>query len=162
RAPRALFVNTAQRYGYGPPVEHSPADVCHRPEHLFNAATWLAARALSPVQVVQLHGFDAESVPEGVMAILSEGRPQPASAALSEQAARLKGAFSGDVRRFPDDITVLGGTTNVQGRLLAGLPGVRFVHVEMSVALRARLRKTAAARNALAEALFAPLGGSAP
>ncbi|MCA9541774.1 MAG: hypothetical protein KC620_22915, partial [Myxococcales bacterium] len=37
--PRALMLNTVQRYQRGPPTAESPADVCHRPEHLFSRVT---------------------------------------------------------------------------------------------------------------------------
>ncbi|WP_428266852.1 hypothetical protein [Haliangium sp.] len=138
---RALFVNTAHRYGgprqAPPPGEHSDSDLCHITDHVFQDATRAAAEAVGATIVVQLHGFsDAPELPE---AILSSGQRE-ASSPLVHALSRELEPVLGKVRRYPEDIAKLGATTNTQGKLLAGYPDARFVHIELSAGTRDRLR----------------------
>lgn len=148
---RALFVNTVQRYRRGEPDPQSPADVCHRPEHLFTRATLRAVEALGGGRIIQLHGFEDAGVSRDVDVILSAGAKTPAPPALGAAAARVRAVFDG-VRLYPDQIDLLGGTTNAQARALAGRAG--FVHVELSPAARAALRRSPPLRHRLAAALI--------
>ena len=206
--PRALFVNTLQRYQRGEPDPHSPADVCHRPEHLFTWATDRAIGALdapdfdaNPVAaadladagvapprrasgttsssrlgiddldapppyrhsrpahlgapvVVQLHGFDADGVPPGTRAIVSEGFARTPSAPLAALGDRLTATLGAGVAVYYRDLKRLGGTTNVQGRLCDGR--ARFVHLELARTVRVALRKSGKTRRAFTRALFGP------
>lgn len=156
RRARALFVNTLQRYERGDVDRDSPADVCHRPEHLFSVITDRTLRALGPSTVIQLHGFGQENVPPGVRAIVSAGEDRLPSTELRAIADGVSTLFGRGVRLYPTDIDRLGGTTNVQGRLAALMPDARFVHLELSKGLRERLRKTPRIRHKLARVLFEP------
>ncbi len=150
---RALFVNTLHRYERGEPERSSRADVCHRPDHLFSLATDRALRALPGALVIQLHGFDGERAPDGVDMILSAGVRETPSPALAAIAGRVRAQFGDGVRLYPTEVDVLGGTTNVQGRL-ATAHRAGFVHVEMIKRLRDRLRKEPKLRHTLARALY--------
>lgn len=152
--PRALFVNTLQRYQRGEPDPHSAADVCHRPEHLFTWTTDRALTALSPVTLIQLHGFDADGVPPGTRAIVSEGAARAPTAPLIALGDRLGETIGPGVAVYHRDLKRLGGTTNVQGRLCDAR--ARFVHVELAREVRADLRKSGKARRAFTRALFGP------
>ncbi len=154
--PRALFVNTAHRYlgadGVKRRQAESPADPCHSAGHLLAVATAAAVELLPGVEVVQLHGFGDD---EGAMpaAIVSGGRAEAATPRSRVVAQRLAQGLGVAVGLFPDDTDRLGATTNVQGRAVHQREGASFVHVEMSAALRQRLRDDAAARAQLADAL---------
>lgn len=160
--PRALMLNTVQRYQRQPPTPDSPADVCHRPEHLFSHVTDRALAALGRATVVQLHGFDAAGVPAGTRAIVSEGLDRAPSLRLVALSARIEAALGDGVRVYHRDLTRLGGTTNAQARVVARHAYGWFVHLEMATAAREALRAKRALRRALAAALFAPVDGGDP
>jgi hypothetical protein len=158
---RALFTNTVYRYagvedraasdaatGTAEPETRAPADVAHAADHAFQAATEAIVRELDQVVVIQLHGFaERPTRPE---IILSSGADE-AGALLPGLATELSTIFE-RVLRYPEECDKLGGTSNVQGRMLALYPRAHFVHVELSAHTRARLGATPAllARFALA------------
>jgi len=164
--PRALFTNTIHRYQLAPgdkkKRKNNPADVAHQPQHAFTVATLAFARAADRVRVIQLHGFgsrideddDVDEDPESIAAVISAGDStgsSPISAAIAEALVKV---FGPDVRRYPEQVKVLGATTNAQGKLLRGVPNARFIHVEMSAAVRKRLGSEATLRAQLGAALF--------
>jgi hypothetical protein len=161
KRPRALYVNTIHRYQVEPGRRQrrpdNPADVAHNPDHLFSAMTDAAAAALGEVVVLQIHGFadatdegDDARLPAGTRAVVSAGERAGSTPAATAFAAELDRAFGG-VRRYPEDVGALGATTNAQGRLLAGRPGARFLHVELSAELRKELRASKDKMRALAK-----------
>ncbi len=163
--PRALFTNTIHRYQLSPGDKKkratNPADVAHNPEHAYTTATAAFARAAGrSVRVIQLHGFGArtddetEGDPATVAVVVSAGDAAGSTATTSSIASQLATILGEGVRRFPEDVQMLGATTNVQGRLLRGIRGASFVHVEMSAAVRKRLASDAATRGRVADALF--------
>jgi hypothetical protein len=157
RAPvRALYVETAHRYRAADPTPDGahPADVAHAPDSLFLAATEGLAAALPRATVVQLHGYADRD--DGALAVVSAGERRPAPSFVTAVAAGLAAAVSGRVALFPDDTDELGATTNVQGPVVRGAGG-RFVHVEMSAALRRALLADASLRNRFFDALLAAL-----
>ena len=144
---RALFGSSLHRYRHAPRQDDNPADVAHQPEHAFQAAT---GAVLGPgVVVVQLHGFREA---EDHDAIVSAGERAGSTPLSSAVAAAIGEALGVAVARYPEDTRALGATTNVQGRLAREV-GARFVHVEMSPALRDRLRDDPDAVAALGRAL---------
>lgn len=162
-SPRGLFINTVQRYERGSPVVAGRADVCHRVEHLFSAVTDAAVGALGVgaqgvgavgVGVIQLHGFDVAGVPAGTRVILSEGLAQAPSERLVGVGARVGAVLGAGVRVYHRDVRRLGGTTNVQARVVARHAGGWFVHVEMAAEVRERLRLSRRLRRGLAGALI--------
>ncbi len=150
--------STLQRYtdasGERVRRDNSPADPCHNPAHLLHLGTLAAAAALPELRVVQLHGFGGDDVPEGTAAVVSGGRKDSATAWAAAAAGRLDVMLGGGVvRLYPDQASVLGATTNVQGIALRQRGGDRFLHIEMSKALRERLRAEAELRRLLAQAI---------
>ncbi|MDX2455941.1 MAG: hypothetical protein QNL87_00375, partial [Gammaproteobacteria bacterium] len=77
--------------------------------------------------------------------------PTPASTAV---AACLQSLLNNPVRLYPRDVQELGATTNQQGRLLRRLAHNGFVHVELSRALRERLRSQGPLRTGFAACLY--------
>ncbi|WP_375761285.1 hypothetical protein [Corallococcus exercitus] len=162
-APRLFMTATAHRYkgvpGETPEDPEHPADVAHNPDHLFQAVTDLAARQLRAPRVVQLHGFGESKVQKGrtelLAAVVSDGTRKPGAWAR-KVAAQLEKPLGPGVKLFPDEVKVLGGTQNAQGRLLQAYPLARFLHLEMSSRTRKALASPARL-DRLAQILFAPL-----
>lgn len=179
----ALMVNSLHRYQQTAERRSkeasNPADVCHNPDHPFQHATALAAKAAGsrPAVFVQLHGFGerdredeedrgeqgdeddqeraGEQPVEYPAIIVSSGRKAGSSPLGMAVALALGNAFGRqEVRRYPEEIRFLGGTTNVQGRLLRKRKRTEFLHLEMSLALRKRLLATPGELEAFAEAVL--------
>ncbi len=152
---RALLINTAQRNApsQGDLAAHAGqlgADVAHRAESAFQAATLGVVDALSDPLVVQLHGMGGSH--GAWSAVVSEGSTfQPASwVTLAEDEldpvlGRWGAIASGE--EVPD----LAGRTNVQSRALTGT--ARFLHVELALAPRRALVADDALLNQLGAAL---------
>ncbi len=117
------------------------ADLCRLDATYWQALTRAFARAYRRGTVVQLHGFSPSqrSTVEAKQyeLILSRG-----TRSGHEDLLGVKACFGEKVRLrtavFPVDVEELGGTRNVQGRLLRSV-GTGFVHVEMSPNARKRL-----------------------
>ncbi len=137
-----LFTSSTHRFqreGKRKKRRFNPADVAHNAEHPFQTAT-SAVIARGPVVVIQLHGFDGERRDATVHAIVSAARPEGSTPESSRVATTLATTLGVAVARFPEDTSSLGGLDNVQGRLVAATTSARFVHVELELALRNRLR----------------------
>lgn len=164
-APRAFFTNTAQRFRGRPGERRSdrdhPADVAHAKDSFFQAATRGFLEAEPRARIIQLHGFAAETVAAaaggGASApdvIVSAGGPSTAD--VRSVTSALSAALPFPVRTYPDEIDILGGTTNVQRRLVARSRGARFLHLETSAKLRDQLLQDPALRERFAAAVLAP------
>jgi hypothetical protein len=169
QGPDVLMTDSLHRYqqasGARSKQARNPADVCHEPTHLFQDVTAALADG-GPRAFVQIHGF---AVPGDGTAhgwrrtdhpdiIVSAGHSRGStihSTAVADAWARLFGASV--VRRYPEEIGVLGGTTNVQARLLRTRAQAAFVHVELSSTMRARLVASDEERAAWARALLQAL-----
>jgi hypothetical protein len=169
QAPDALMTDSLHRYQQASGARarqiRNPADVCHEPTHLFQDVTAALADG-GPAVFVQIHGFavPGDGTPHGSRRtnypeiIVSAGRRQGStihSTAVADAWAQLLGAAA--VRRYPEEIGVLGGSTNVQARLLATRAEAAFVHVELSSSMRARLLADAGERAAWTRALLQAL-----
>lgn len=148
----ALFIDTAHRFKAAEVDEHGayPADVAHAADSLYQAATEGALQALSPVTVVQLHGFGPRE--SGAAVVLSAGTSQPDSRLPTRARERLAPLVAGPVVRFPDECQELGATSNVQGAIVRAAGG-RFLHIEMSAVLRQSLLSDPALRGRYFDAL---------
>lgn len=147
--------NTTAR---GAPVETSQptphgtasADLAHLEEGFFQAFARAFARACPQGVLLQLHGFAREKRASKVGAasdvIVSNGR-RPASAWLVRTDRLLTTALPLRVSAFPHEIDELGGTRNAQKMALEALGHGGFLHVEMSLAVRERLRRDGAFRR---------------
>lgn len=171
RPPDVLMTDSLHRYqqasGGRSKQARNPADVCHEPTHLFQDVT--AALADRPSAFVQIHGFASpgDGTSRGQRRIdhpeiiVSAGDPRGStipSTAVADAWTRLFGAPA--VRRYPEEIDDLGGTTNVQARLLRTRAEAAFVHVELSSTMRARLLASDEERTAWARALLQALHAS--
>jgi hypothetical protein len=153
---RAIAFNTVPRHytQHGMKID---ADLAHREDNLFAALTRAFARVYPAGRLVQLHGFNPAkrktAAGHSAAVIVSAGTawPTPASTAV---ASCLQSLLSKPVRLYPRDVQELGATTNLQGRLLRGLAHKGFVHVELSRALRERLRSEDSLRAGFAACLY--------
>ncbi len=143
-----LFTNSVHRFQQSETERErrrfNPADVAHNSEHPYQTAT-AAVLDLGPVIVLQLHGFDGESVDPTITAIVSAAKAEGSTRESSIVARTLAETAGIKVSKFPEDTQALGGLDNVQGRLVSGAPTARFVHVELEQTLRNRLRDPALA-----------------
>lgn len=148
---RALFIETAHRYkaAEAGAAGNFPADLAHSEDSLFQAATRGLLSQGARTTLVQLHGFGPRE--SGSDVVLSSGAP--AISPLVDSAWQALGQVVGQVQRFPLDTRELGATTNVQGALARG-QGARFLHVELSATLRARLLQESDLRARFFEALI--------
>jgi len=141
-AVRALAFNTLPRR-YAHNGEKRDADLAKRTDSFFVAVTRAFADTFPNGRIVQIHGFSQDkrrtSAGAGAGVIVSAGShwPSPASEAI---AACLQAQVDEPVRLYPRDITELGGTRNLQGRILRERGYGGFVHLELSRAIRERLR----------------------
>jgi hypothetical protein len=143
-----LFGSSLHRYQHGEKQDDNPADVAHRDEHAFQAAT--RAALSGDVTIIQLHGFALEDAAHPV--IVSAGQRDGSTPLSTAIAAAIAEALAVPVARYPEETKELGATHNVQGRLAREV-GAGFVHIEMSPELRTRLRSDPDAVAALGRAL---------
>lgn len=152
---RALLVNTVHRHAAGGGDEGASedeggavSDVAHAPSSFFLAAH-RALLGLAPAPAtVQIHGF-ADHSARGADVILSASG---SSAALDGVAERLRAVLGDGVRRYPAEVAVLGGLTNVEAAA-SRAAGAPFLHVEISRTLRDRLVSDDALRRRAGAAL---------
>lgn len=139
---RAIAFNTARRHytRHGSKVD---ADLAHRSDNLFAALTRAFARVFPSGRLVQLHGFNPDrrnsAAGRSAVAIISAGSGKPSSDSVAVSAC-LQTLLDGPVRLYPRDIRELGGTGNVQGRMLRAHGHAGFVHVELDRRTREHLR----------------------
>lgn len=137
-------------------VHRRQADLAHLSESYFGAFT-LAVGAVCPrAAIIQLHGFETGrrlSRDAGGAAVIVSGGTLEPGRRLRRVAECLERPFPDLVKLFPRDVGELGGTRNVQARALRRAGHEGFVHLEMSVAFRRRLRDDAETRKMLAACL---------
>ncbi len=153
---RAIAFNTVPRH-YTQHGMRIDADFAHRADNLFSPLARAFVRVYPSGRLVQLHGFDPAkrdtAAGRSAAVIVSSGTawPTPASTAVANC---LQPLLDDPVRLYPRDIRELGATTNLQGRLLRERGHNGFVHVELSRALRGRLRNEAPLRSSLGACLY--------
>lgn len=137
-----LMVSTVSRWTVDAPAgeRHGPCDPCHNPRHALQAATLAAYRRWPAGIVVQVHGYSGAKHPalEPYAGVLSHGRAT-APDWLDALHCALQPAFALPLARYGIEAKELGGTTNVQGRLLRQSDGWRFIHFEAALASRTAL-----------------------
>ena len=136
---RAFLANTMHRGGTGTKQERQRAalsgesdfDVAHNPATYFGAAHKVLIELDPGLLVVQIHGFADDSAP-GVDAIVSAALTSGDARGLARAIQQTTDARA---RAYPDEINVLGATTNVQARVCrdARMP---FLSIELSRSFR--------------------------
>lgn len=149
---RALQVSTSHRYravGEARNAPVHPGDVTREAGSPFHTAFLGLAEGDPSLRFVQFHGF-GRSLPFD--AIASHARTGPPAGAVAD---RLRPAL-GEVAAWGRDTDQLGATTNVQGQALTRWAAPRFLHLELTAALRDQLDRSPEGRAALAAAVLAP------
>ncbi len=153
---RALLVNTVHRHAAGGGDTGAGeddgggfvSDVAHAPSSFFLAAH-RALLGLAPAPAtVQIHGFADHNAPGAGVILSASG----SSAPLDGVADRLRAVVGDGVRRYPAEVSVLGGLKNVQAAA-SRTAGAPFLHVEISRTLRDRLAADDALRRRAGAAL---------
>ncbi len=119
------------------------ADLAHLPESVFVAFTRAFAAAYPGGILLQLHGFarSQRKSEAGARsdAILSNGTRSPPRW-LSSTAERFQAKYGGKFLVYPRDVKELGATTNSQMKALREVGHTGFLHLEMCLELRQRLK----------------------
>ncbi len=138
-----LLEEHALRAGAWNTISRADGDLAHLPVSHFQAFTQAFAHVSRQGLVVQLHGFEPgkrkSQVGEEAEVVASNGTRRPPGWLLG-LAKAWKEKLSLTVRVYPHEVGELGGSTNAQAQLLQGLGHDGFLHVELSLALRQRLR----------------------
>lgn len=148
---RAVAFNTAHR---------RLLDAAHTPRSYLQAFTKAFLRVHGRRAVIcQLHGFSqmkrTSAAGRTSDLILSNGSRAPAIW-QHRLATTLRGVLpKSQVNVFPTEVSELGATTNVQGRLVRSFGYGRFCHLEMSAPLRETMRHDARRQTELLKALHA-------
>ena len=141
---KALLINTIHRGGSGTKEQRrkralsgeSEMDVAHSQSTFLARAHARLAALQTDLVAVQLHGFADERLP-GVRVVVSAARTKADARAAADALAVVLGRVA--VRLYPDEVDLLGGTTNAQARASRKV-GAGFLHLEMSATLRRELR----------------------
>ncbi len=152
---RVLLLNSAQRHApsQGDASAHAGqlgADVAHRAESVFQAATLGVVDALNDPLVVQIHGFGTDH--GAYAAVLSEGATfQPDSQLQAARQVLQPVLDSFGSLGTGDDVPELAARTNAQAQAITGQ--ARFLHIELSLPARRVLVADLQRRAALGQAL---------
>lgn len=152
---RAWGFNTIHRYAGGRPEgdeSEVETDVAHSPGHPFQRITEVALEVIRTPLVVQVHGFRRSSRSGDAELIVSEGHRGRLSPRVRALVEALRGVYP-HVKEYPEQVQVLGGETNVQGRVVRAHPGALFVHLELAERLREPMATEVEARVRLSEVL---------
>ncbi|MFO7748620.1 MAG: hypothetical protein R6V54_00860 [Desulfobacteraceae bacterium] len=147
--------NTVHRYGDKRQKQKSfqgTWDMADRFDTYFAAFARAGALAFPRGKQVQLHGFSRKhrKSPGGRESdmIISAGTRR-----LSGEVRRLRNclrkSMPGTINAYPEDVQELGGTHNAIGAILRDMGHAGFLHMEMNLSFRNRLRQTPDARQRL-------------
>ena len=139
-------------------VHRRVTDLAHRTGHIFDAFTLAVAEQYRLATIVQLHGFDPSQRSGGVRtadAIVSDSTRYPGRRArqITLDLKQLWGKSK--VLLYPIEASVLGGTQNAQARAVRATGYDRFIHLELSPAMRKQLAEEPRSRAEWLTALSA-------
>jgi len=123
-------------------VHRKIQDMAHTEQTLFGAFH-IAFASLYPSEAIyQLHGFNGAKRQPPIQAdtIVSATKRQSTPKAKSLHSCLKAAGYQS--RLYGSDVFELGGTTNVQAKELKRVGFENFIHIEINVALRERLRKS--------------------
>lgn len=118
------------------------ADLARRTDSLFAALTRSLGRDHPDARIVQIHGFANErrkTAAGSRAAVIVSSGSRWVTSGVDTVARCLARFIDGPVAVFPRDVTELGATTNLHGKILRRLGHEGFVHVEMNLPTRRRL-----------------------
>jgi hypothetical protein len=152
-----LFEEAPIKAGAWNTVTRKEGDLAHVSSSYFQAFTRAFGESYRTGLVVQLHGFEAAKrtgkVAEEADAVVSGGTRTPPGWLL-DLGKRMKEKWTERARLYPQDVHELGGTTNVQGQMLRSLGNDGFLHLEMALGLRKRMREEPTLRDAFLKCLL--------
>lgn len=141
---QALSMNTHQRYAHKEGGENP--DMSDRRLSYFNALMKAFVRQSPEGRVVQIHGFAREKRKQVQSKtkdmILSSGTKIP-SELLNKTEPEFRNILGKSLAIYPKESNELGGTTNIQGKIMREMQHQGFLHVEMSRELRDKILKDA-------------------
>jgi hypothetical protein len=150
-----IAFNTVPRHGKRN-GQRFDADLAHREDNFLAPLTRVFAELYPSGRLVQLHGFSAKrrttAAGRTAAAIVSSATAWPSPDAMAV-ADCMQSLLQEPVRLYPRDVSELGATRNVQGRLLRERGHNGFVHVELARPVRERLRQQAGLRTGLGACL---------
>ena len=166
-----FFFNQAHRYEEPRPAslpeaslsDSHPYDLAHSEIHPFHHASIAFLRDPSSY-VLQLHGYEADGAgkslsrsnnrpPSSSLAIVSNGRERSNNHRRDRLAAAMTVRYGKNVLRYPDETDALGATTNTLGRYLNRNGSERFLHLELSSALRKKLLENTSERDTWSQSI---------
>lgn len=146
----SLFLTGGFKAAQWNTVRREISDMAHTPDTYWQSFTKAFAEQYPDGKIIQLHGYEQTSrvtdAAVGTDIIVSAGHKSP-PLWVQQTAACLKKSLSQIVALYPIDVQELGGTTNVQGRLLQSLGHQGFLHIEMTKMTRQALVDNADLRN---------------
>ncbi len=161
-----LFVESSAAAAFFNSAHRRAVDVAHTDRHAFNAATRAAAGVDRKTIIIQVHGFaqNKRTTLAGLSAdfVFSNGGPVPQQWVHRAAVAVQRSLEDARVRLYPSQVRELGGTTNAQVRLLGQLEHDRFLHLEISGPLRARLLADRRDRQRLLDPLLGEIISLSP
>ena len=155
---RSVAWNTVKRQGGGSSPDYW--DFAKLRNTYLVALTKAFARAFPSGYHVQLHGYETAkrrtAAGDRSDVILSNGSDRPRGEILSLRDCLKENGF-GRVLVYPTDVHELGATKNVSGIILREMGNQGFVHIEMNVELRKRLKDQSDVRRAFTGCLVREL-----
>lgn len=150
----ALIVNgTQRRVGCSDGQEPCPADVAHAPSSYFHGAHLALTHAMPQLVPIAVHGFEVDSERDPLLILSAAGTNTETQRIADALTAVLRPLADVPVKRFPEEIDRLGGTTCVQAQAQREASG-RMLHLEFSRSLRESLRKDSALARQVGLALL--------
>jgi|FLOH01.1.fsa_nt_gi hypothetical protein len=118
-------------------------DMTQLPDTYFTAFTTAFATAFPKGTLIQLHGFSKNNrkTPKGKNSdfIISSGT-RKITAQVKQFINCLKMETPNRICVYPDDVLELGGTRNITGSVLRSLGHQGFLHIEMELSIRKKLK----------------------
>lgn len=142
---KGFYFNTMHRYKIEKEVDNKkffPCDVAHNPESYFQEMTKGYINNLENPLIIQIHGFSPKDLENSqIKMVLSTGKLKGSDNYFEKITKNMKKEFGNEfVKIYPEEISILGGETNVQGKFIAKIKKGGFLHIELSNNFRKELK----------------------
>ena len=149
----ALAINTVPRSYLSAGIKQEP-DMAHMYNTHFISISHAFSDQYPNGQIVQLHGFNSARRPATIStAMIISAGVKKSDSKVQQQQKCLARTIKGEVKAYPDDINILGGTTNSIGRYLRARGFSAFRHYEMNLPTRKVLLKQKDLRGNFSECI---------